>query len=71
MLGVRHQPEDVALLVRDARDPLTRAVDVVDVPQDDLTTFDDAREKRVIRDPAALAVLDGDHEPLSLDEALP
>src|SRR5687767_6317789 len=63
---MRHQPEDVAALVRDAGDGSRGSVRVVAVvAQDDLAVRLELVEQLVIRVEAALSVLDRDDEPLA------
>src|SRR3954447_26761816 len=60
VLGVRHQTDDVATLVADARDVTHRAVGVdVDVACDDPVLPLDPVERALVGDEAALAVLEG------------
>ena len=46
VLGVRHQAEHVARLVRDARDPVEGAVDVLGVAERDLAALLELGEER-------------------------
>ena len=64
MLGMRHETHDVALRVHDAGDVCDRAVRVVLVTEDDLPVRLELGEEPVVREPAALPVLDRDREDL-------
>src|SRR5205085_11416994 len=62
VLGVRHQAEAVAVLVRYSGDARNRAVERLRVPEDDLAARLDLVDEFVIRVPAALAVLGRDRQ---------
>jgi hypothetical protein len=62
VLRVRHQPEHVALAVRDACHAVARAVHVLGVSQDDLAVGEHVAVQLVVDDPIALTVLDWDDE---------
>src|SRR4029077_3164003 len=59
---MRHQAEDVALLVDDPGEARARAVERLRVAEDDLAVCLDLVEQFVVRVPAALSVLDRDRE---------
>src|SRR5947209_744571 len=67
VLGMRHEPEDVALLVADAGDVVERSVGILagGVAQQHLLGVQDPRQLLVGRVVATGGVLDGDRQPLA------
>ena len=64
VLGMGHEPHDVAGLVDDTGHVAQRAVHVLGVAQHDLATGGELDERPLVRVPGTLPVLDGDDEPL-------
>src|SRR5215211_7757963 len=64
VLGVGHQPHDVAALVADGSDVRDRTVRVVLVAKDDLAARLELREEVGVGEPTALPVLDRDRQAL-------
>src|SRR5688500_7735854 len=65
MLGMRHEPHYVPRVVDHPGDVAERAVHVLRVAEDDLTTRGELNERTLVRVPGAVAVLHGNHELLS------
>ena len=70
MLGVRHETDDVAALVAQARDVTQRAVGVdVEIPEGDEALALEAVERGLVGDEPAFAVLQRDRDLLASREA--